>query len=168
MLAGIDLDLEPHWLNCPSRAFKAIRERRRILGKLPDGFAQPGIEHSPNSLTDRSDWPGLHLHQVDVFGVPARIVEVQLVECRATSEGHGLAKRINRKQLDEGPREHEVLFNLGYVVSGSVSPTLSTNIGTGYVPVGVGQPGESCEIDLKGKRQPASFCALPFYSRTRK
>ena len=65
-------------------------------------------------------------------------------------------------RLFQGARE------IGYVVSGSVSPTLATNIGSCYVPVGVGQPGESCELDLKGKRQPASFCALPFYSRTRK
>jgi aminomethyltransferase len=70
------------------------------------------------------------------------------------------------------PRQGYKLFQgareIGYVVSGSVSPTLSTNIGNCYVPVGVGKPGESCELDVKGKRQPASFCALPYYSRTRK
>ena len=70
------------------------------------------------------------------------------------------------------PRQGYKLFQgakeIGYVVSGSVSPTLSTNIGNCYVPVGVGKPGETCELDIKGKRQPASFCALPYFSRTRK
>ncbi len=70
------------------------------------------------------------------------------------------------------PRQGYALFQgareIGYVVSGSVSPTLGTNIGSCYVPVGLGKPGESCELDVKGKRQPATFCALPFFSRTRK
>ena len=70
------------------------------------------------------------------------------------------------------PRQGYKLFQgakeIGYVVSGNVSPTLSTNIGTCYVPAGVGKPGESCELDVKGKRQPATFCAVPFFSRTRK
>ena len=70
------------------------------------------------------------------------------------------------------PRQGYKLFQgakeIGYVVSGSVSPTLGTNIGNCYVPVGVGKPGEACELDIKGKRQPASFCALPYFSRTRK
>lgn len=70
------------------------------------------------------------------------------------------------------PRQGYALFQgaqqIGYVVSGSVSPTLSTNIGNCYVSVGLGAPGTLCELDVKGKRQPASFCALPYFSRTRK
>ncbi len=56
----------------------------------------------------------------------------------------------------------------GEVVSGSVSPTLGTNIATGYVPVGLGEPGSRGELDVKGKRQEVTFCAIPFFSRTRK
>lgn len=57
---------------------------------------------------------------------------------------------------------------IGYVVSGSVSPTLGTNIGTAYVPLAYGEPGRSVELDIKGKRQEARVTALPFFSRTRK
>jgi aminomethyltransferase len=56
----------------------------------------------------------------------------------------------------------------GYVVSGSVSPTLGTNIATAYVPLALGEPGTAVELDIKGKRQECTFCALPFFSRTRK
>jgi aminomethyltransferase len=70
------------------------------------------------------------------------------------------------------PRQGYELFagatKLGYVVSGSVSPTVGANIGTCYVPTTHGRPGDALEIDIKGKRQPAVFCALPFFSRTRK
>jgi aminomethyltransferase len=57
---------------------------------------------------------------------------------------------------------------IGYVVSGSVSPTVKSNIGTCYVPVAHGKPGDPVEIDIKGKRQAATYCTLPFFSRTRK
>ena len=70
------------------------------------------------------------------------------------------------------PRQGYELYSgatkLGYVVSGSVSPTVGANIGTCYVPTTHGKPGDALEIDIKGKRQPAVFCALPFFSRTRK
>jgi aminomethyltransferase len=57
---------------------------------------------------------------------------------------------------------------LGSICSGSPSPTLGTNIGTAYVPLDAGAPGEKAELDIKGKRQEIEFCALPFFSRTRK
>ncbi len=64
-------------------------------------------------------------------------------------------------RLFQGDRE------IGSVCSGSPSPTLDTNIGTAYVPLDTGKPGEKVELDIKGKRHPAEFCALPFFSRTR-
>jgi aminomethyltransferase len=70
------------------------------------------------------------------------------------------------------PRQGYKLFDgareLGAVCSGSPSPTLGTNIGTAYVPLDSGSDGAKVEIDIKGKRQAATFCALPFFSRTRK
>jgi aminomethyltransferase len=70
------------------------------------------------------------------------------------------------------PRQGYKLFDgdreLGEVCSGSPSPTLDTNIGTAYVPLDSGAIGAPVELDIKGKRQEARFCALPFFSRTRK
>jgi len=69
------------------------------------------------------------------------------------------------------PRQGHKLFQgateVGYVVSGSVSPTIGANIGTGYVPVAL-QAGAAVELEISGKRQAAELCALPFFSRTRK
>ena len=70
------------------------------------------------------------------------------------------------------PRQGYRLFqgerDLGAVCSGSPSPTLGTNVGTAYVPLGAGAPGDTAELDVKGKRQAARFRELPFFSRTRK
>ena len=73
------------------------------------------------------------------------------------------------------PRQGYKLFEagggargLGEVCSGSPSPTLETNIGTAYVPLDAGAIGAPVDLDIKGKRQEARFCALPFFSRTRK
>ena len=57
---------------------------------------------------------------------------------------------------------------VGEICSGAVSPTLDTNIGTAYVPVGLAEPGTELEMDLRGKRQACVLRELPFYSRTRK
>ena len=56
---------------------------------------------------------------------------------------------------------------VGEVVSGAVSPTLGTNIGSAYVPLALAEPGTELEIDIRGKRQACTVVALPFYSRTR-
>ncbi len=57
---------------------------------------------------------------------------------------------------------------VGEVVSGAVSPTLDTNIGTAYLPIDLAQPGTEVEMDIRGKRQVCTVRQLPFYSRTRK
>ena len=69
------------------------------------------------------------------------------------------------------PRQGHALMrgdeSVGFVCSGSVSPTLGTNIATGYVPLDAGEPGTELELDLRGKRQAVQVAPLPFYSRTR-
>lgn len=68
------------------------------------------------------------------------------------------------------PRQGQELYQgdqaIGSVCSGTRSPTLDTNIATAYVPLTV-EPGDSLELDFRGKRQTALVCALPFFSRTR-
>ncbi|MCB9915836.1 MAG: glycine cleavage system aminomethyltransferase GcvT [Planctomycetes bacterium] len=70
------------------------------------------------------------------------------------------------------PRQGYKLFHadheVGEVVSGAVSPTLNTNIGTAYVPTDLGNPGTELQMDVRGKRQTVVLRELPFYSRTRK
>jgi aminomethyltransferase len=70
------------------------------------------------------------------------------------------------------PRQGLQLFHggelAGEVVSGGVSPTLGTNIGSAFVRLGLDREGTELELDVRGKRQPARVRELPFYSRTRK
>ena len=70
------------------------------------------------------------------------------------------------------PRQDYGLFagdeQVGRVVSGGVSPTLETNIGSAYVRLGHDTEGTELALDIRGKRQACTVCSLPFYSRTRK
>ena len=70
------------------------------------------------------------------------------------------------------PRQGYALFSgdeqVGYVVSGSVSPTIDTNIASVYVNIGFDSDGRELEMDIRGKRQACRIQELPFYSRTRK
>ena len=57
---------------------------------------------------------------------------------------------------------------VGIVCSGSVSPTVGTNVATAYVKLGHDEAGRELELDVRGRRQAAAVQELPFYSRTRK
>jgi len=57
---------------------------------------------------------------------------------------------------------------VGEVRSGSVSPTLETNIGTAYVETTHADPGTELTMDIRGKTAPLLVHPLPFYSRKRK
>lgn len=51
----------------------------------------------------------------------------------------------------------------GTVCSGTMSPSLNIPIGTCYLPVAFTGEGSSFEIDIRGKRVPASVVKMPFY-----
>jgi aminomethyltransferase len=95
---------------------------------------------------------------------------------RAGLEALGRAKRARLVGITtEGPRVprqgHELFHageRVGEVVSGGVSPTLDTNIGSAFVRLGLDREGQELELDVRGKRQPCRVRELPFYSRTRK
>ncbi|HEX6574659.1 MAG TPA: glycine cleavage system aminomethyltransferase GcvT [Gemmatimonadaceae bacterium] len=49
------------------------------------------------------------------------------------------------------------------VLSGTMSPSLNIPIGTAYVPVASAAPGSEIEIEIRGKRIPATVEKTPFY-----
>jgi aminomethyltransferase len=53
----------------------------------------------------------------------------------------------------------------GTVCSGTVSPTLGTPIGTCYLPAAAAKEGTTFEIEIRGKRVPATVVKLPFYKQ---
>ncbi|QDU84411.1 Glycine cleavage system T protein [Planctomycetes bacterium Pla163] len=69
------------------------------------------------------------------------------------------------------PRQGHELFvgdeRVGFVCSGTFSPTLDKPIASAYVDLGHSEPGTAVELDLRGKRQACSVRAMPFFSRTR-
>jgi len=52
---------------------------------------------------------------------------------------------------------------VGEVRSGTMSPTLGIPIGTCYLPTAAANEGAAVEIDIRGKRVPASVVKMPFY-----
>jgi aminomethyltransferase len=54
---------------------------------------------------------------------------------------------------------------IGVVTSGSLGPTVGTNIGLGYVPTALAQPGTRLQIDCRGKTAAAEVVQGPFYKR---
>ena len=51
----------------------------------------------------------------------------------------------------------------GEVRSGTMSPTLGVPIGTAYLPLAGTKEGTSFEIEIRGKRLPATVVKPPFY-----
>jgi glycine cleavage system T protein (aminomethyltransferase) len=51
----------------------------------------------------------------------------------------------------------------GVVCSGTMSPTLGTPIGTCYLPTELSKEGTTFEIEIRGKRVPATVVKPPFY-----
>ncbi len=81
-----------------------------------------------------------------------------------------LRRRIGL-QLDgkRAAREHSAIFQgdrqVGEVTSGTFSPTFEKPIAMGYVDPSCTEVGHVLEIDVRGKRLPATVCKLPFYQR---
>jgi len=80
----------------------------------------------------------------------------QLVGLRADT------KRVPRQgynvHLPGGPA-------IGFVCSGTPSPTVGASIATAYVGCDHAAPGTKLEIDCRGTREPAAIVPLPFYKR---
>ena len=51
------------------------------------------------------------------------------------------------------------------MTSGTYSPTLEKSIAMAYVPRELRKPGETFEIDVRGRREPAVAVKLPFFRR---
>jgi aminomethyltransferase len=54
---------------------------------------------------------------------------------------------------------------VGLVTSGTVGPTVGKNIGLGYVPAALAEPGTKITIDCRGKMAEAEIAKGPFYKR---
>jgi aminomethyltransferase len=108
-----------------------------------------GISFAP----EKGDWIGRAALERVQKSPRQRLIGVTTAGPRVPRQGHELYSGAEK---------------VGYVVSGSVSPTLDSNIGSAYVNKGYDRAGVALELDIKGKRQACVVQELPFYSRTRK
>ncbi|EKQ69095.1 glycine cleavage system T protein [Leptolyngbyaceae cyanobacterium JSC-12] len=83
-------------------------------------------------------------------GVQRRLVGLQM-------QGRNIA-RHGYPILREG---HPV----GVVTSGTLSPTLGTAIALAYVPTELSKPGQTVEVEIRGKSFAAAIVKKPFYRR---
>jgi aminomethyltransferase len=84
-------------------------------------------------------------------------------------KAQGVSRRLMGFRVDERavPRQGYAVLADGASVdcvrSGIMSPTLGYGIGTTFMPIARAKAGESIEIDIRGRRVPASVVSLPFY-----
>ena len=69
------------------------------------------------------------------------------------------------------PRHGQTILHegetIGEVTSGGRAPSLNLDIGMGLVPVALAKRGTKIEIDIRGRRVPATVTSMPFYRRPR-
>ena len=92
---------------------------------------------------------------------PARafIGRAALTEFAAPTVFVGL--KLNERGVMRAHMTVHTALGTGETTSGTMSPTLGVSIAFARVPKGV-QAGDRVEIDIRGKRVPATVCKLPF------
>ncbi len=85
----------------------------------------------------------------------------------------GVEKTLVGFEMGPGPAPrhgYPILSNgrkVGIVTSGTMAPTLKQNLGLGYVPPTLKEPGSRFEVEIRGKPYPATVVTTPFYTRKR-
>ena len=94
-------------------------------------------------------------------------------EVLAKQKADGLTERLAAIQCDgKGPpiRGGAEVFSpagesLGVLTSGTLSPSVGLGIGLAYLPAQAAKIGQAVEIDVRGKRIPATVVKKPFYKQ---
>src|SRR6476661_10576240 len=87
----------------------------------------------------------------------------------AKQKAEGVKKRLIGFTMQDRvfPRHgYPVFYNgepSGVVCSGTMSPTLGIPIGTAYLPTAAAKEGTTFEVEIRGKRVPATVVKPPFY-----
>lgn len=72
-------------------------------------------------------------------------------------------RRIAREHFDVYHADERV----GWITSGTFSPTLERSIAMAYVPPSLSDAGQELSVDIRGAKTPARVAPLPFYRRTK-
>jgi aminomethyltransferase len=103
---------------------------------------------------DKSHWlAGDALRRVAAAPLPRRLTGLQL-ESRIPARAGSLLFADGRQ--------------VGQVTSGTFAPTLQKSIAMAYVDAAIAEPGRPVEVEVRGRRYPATTVKLPFYRRRRR
>ncbi len=150
MAAGEEFDIEPIGLG--ARDTLRLEMKYCLYGNDIDETTNP-LEAGLGWITklDKGDFIGrAAIQKVKEQGVTRKLVGFQ-VEGKAFPR-HGY-------KIFQGDEE------IGHVTSGTFSPMLQKGIGMGYVAVGASKVGTPIEIEIRGKRTPATVVKTPFYKK---
>lgn len=128
--------------------------------RLEMGYALYGndLDESRNPLEAGLGWvtkldkgpslAGDALRRIKEKGTEERLVGFRLTERGFPRQGYDLA------------HEGKVV---GKVTSGTMSPSLGTGIGMGYVPTALAKPGTTIDVMIRSQPIPAEIVRPPFY-----
>ncbi|MBM7646344.1 aminomethyltransferase [Scopulibacillus daqui] len=84
-------------------------------------------------------------------GAPRKLVGIEMIDKAIPRTGY---------QVFAGDK------NIGFVTSGTQSPTLKKNLGLALIDTDYAEIGVECEVDIRGKRRKAKVVKSPFYKRS--
>ncbi len=150
MTAGEAFDIEPIGLG--ARDTLRLEMKYCLYGNDIDKTTNP-IEAGLGWITkiDKGDFIGREaIRKVKEEGVTRKLVGFQVAGKAFPRHGY---------KIFQGDEE------IGYVTSGTFSPMLEKGIGMGYVAVAASKVGTPIEIEIRGKRTPATVVKTPFYKK---
>jgi aminomethyltransferase len=159
--------------------WQALLDAGKDEGLLPAGLG------ARNTLRLEAGYP-LYGNELDE---ETTLIEAGLGWITKVDKGEFLGREVLTEQKRNGTRKKLIGFEMtdrniardhyqvwsgeekiGQVTSGSPAPFLKKNIGLAYihrqaVDRGLAEPGQTVEIEIRGRRAPARVVPLPFYKR---
>jgi aminomethyltransferase len=170
MAAGKEYDIEPIGLG--ARDTLRLEMKYSLYGNDIDQTTNP-LEAILGFVTKLNKPDGFigsdALKQVKAQGVTRKLVGFEMAQRgQSRISGTEIAGAVTSI-----PRPHyDILYRgtrVGHVTSGTLSPSLQTGIGLGYVAVPHSAVGSELEIDIRGRPAKATVVQTPFYKHgTRK
>ncbi len=157
--------------------WEALLEIGKPLGVVPTGIGardtlrlEAGMPLYGHELSEEIDpfQAGLgfacYLEGVDFPGRDA-LLRIRQQPPRAVRVG---LKLVGRRVARQGCPVLAKGQSIGWVTSGTFSPTLQESIAMAYVGPEWASPGTEVSVDVRGREEPAQVTTLPFYCRSAK
>lgn len=168
---GFELFVSPH--DAP-RLWDMLLERGRRHGLVPVGLGARDTLRLEAGMA-------LYGHELDEsinpfeagLGWAVKLTKGDFVgkEALEREKALGPQRKLVGFELEERgvPRSQQAMLKdgeqIGFVTSGTYSPTFQKPIGLGYVPTRYAKVGEELQIEVRGRAVPARVVPTPFYRR---